>query len=331
MQYSEKELSQLIDQVKQELTACLNKAEVEDKTLAKSEDGEKPEHKEEPKHEEHEEHHEHEAKEHGDHEEGHKDHEGHEEHGEHEGHDYDEEDMMHMEKMYRSMSKGELKAHSDCISKCMGGSPSMAKAEIEQETPGKIPGAKSEASKAHGEVNKSEHANGGEMEGCEPGKIPGAKSEASDAHGKEINKAEIEACPPGKTPGAKSEASDAHGKEINKSMEKSENTGTDLLKSENDTLKSENAQLKKNFEAVEGFLKKLVEKTAPQGKAITSLDVIAKSETHSEEKTITKKEITEILTKKASDPLLKSEDREAINKYYLSGQVNVNGISHLLK
>jgi hypothetical protein len=329
MQYSEKEISSLIDEVTKEFTACFNKAEAEQVTLAKSEDGEK---KEEPKKEESEHKPEHQAKE-SDKEE-HKE-PGHEEHHEDgEGHDYDQEDMEHMEKMYRSMSKGELKAHNDCIAKCMGGS-SMVKGEIEQEqAPRKLPGAKSEASKGQEGINKAEHSSGGEIEKECIRKSPGAKSEASDTHGKEINKAEreIEPCPPGKLPGAKSEASDAHGKEINKSMEKSENTATDLLKSELEAKEAELSQLKKNFDAVQEFLAKLVKKTAPQGKAITSLDVIAKSEIISPaEKSLTKGEIHEVLKKKTSDPLLKSEDREVINKYYLSGQVNVNSISHLLK
>jgi hypothetical protein len=328
MQYNEKEFSLLIDEVAKEFTACLNKAEAEQTSLAKSEDGEKKEgHKEEsPEHESKEEGHE----EHKDHE----DHEDHEEHQEDEGHDYDQEDMEHMEKMYRSMSKGEIKAHHDCIQKCMGGSPSMAKGEIEQEqAPRKLPGAVSEASKGQEKINKAEHSSGGEIEKESIRKTPGAKSKASNTHGKEINKAEreIESCPPKKVPGAKSEASDAHGEEINKSMEKSENTETDLLKSELVAKDMELAQLKKNFDAVQEFLTKLVRKTAPQGKAITSLDVIAKSEVVSDEKPLTKGEIHEVLKKKTADPLLKSEDRDIINKYYLSGQVNINSIGHLLK
>ena len=79
------------------------------------------------------------------------------------------------------------------------------------------------------------------------------------------------------------------------------------------------------------FLTKLVKKTAPQGKAITSLDVIAKSETHVEEKTLSKGEIHEVLKAKSADASLKKSDRDAINAFYLTGQVNVNSISHLLK
>ena len=106
-------------------------------------------------------------------------------------------------------------------------------------------------------------------------------------------------------------------------MEKSENVEVDLLKAENESLK-------KNFEAVQEFLTALVRKTAPQGKAITSLDVIAKSESVHEEKPLTKSEIDKIL--KAKNPAsLEKSDRDAVNAYYLTGQVNVNSISHLLK
>jgi hypothetical protein len=277
MQYTEKDVAKLVADVEKAFTAHLAKAESD--VLAKSEDGEKdhedkkeheekPEHKEKPEHEA-KEHHE-EGEKHAEHEsEGEKKPEGHEEH---EGHDYDQEDMMHMEKMYRSMSKGEMQAHHECLSKCMG---------------------KAEAKPAEMTKNEAEgHKNGGEMSACEPKDGPGAKSPASKADGEQ--------------------------------MEKSENQEVELLKSEL------NAQ-KKNFEAFQELLTKLVKKTAPQGKAITSLDVIAKSEMPNEEKAISKKEIHEILTAKTADPSLKKSDRDAVNSYYLNGQVNVNSISHLLK
>jgi hypothetical protein len=107
-------------------------------------------------------------------------------------------------------------------------------------------------------------------------------------------------------------------------MKKTEVTEVQLLKSENESLK-------KNFEAVTEFLTKLVKKTAPAGKAITSLDVVAKSEGNGEEQSLTKSEINAILLRKSSDPSLQKSDREAINSYYLSGQANINSISHLLK
>lgn len=159
---------------------------------------------------------------------------------------------------------------------------------------------KSEAKPAEMSKNEAEgHKNGGEMSTCEPKDTPGAKSTASDAHGDK--------------------------------MEKSENNEFDLLKSELEAEKAEKADLKKNFEAVQEFLTKLVKKTVPQGKAITSLDVIAKSETSTEEKSLNKGEIHEILKSKSADPSLKKSDRDAINSFYLTGQVNVNSISHLLK
>ena len=109
--YTEKDVANLIAQVEEAFTSQLAKAET---SLAKSEDGESHRRKSmkrnpntkkslnmklrnmSPKHMK--------AKtEHG------------QEGEEHEGHDYDEEDMAHMEKMYRSMSKGEQKAHHDCL------------------------------------------------------------------------------------------------------------------------------------------------------------------------------------------------------------------------
>jgi len=337
-QYTAKDVSKLVADVEKAFTAHLAKAE--DMSLAKSEDGEKdheekhedkPEHDEKPEHEAKEEHHEDGEK----HEEKH-DHEG-EEHEDHEGHDYDEEDMAHMEKMYRSMSKGELAAHHGCIQKCMGkseGKPSeMEKAEIESCEPKNSPGAKSPASKAEGMQMKKADGCGGEMSASNPKGSPGAKSPASleqDKVSKEMHKTEtgkIESCQPGKTPGAKSPASKAEGVQ----MEKSENQEIELLKSELEAEKASKEDLKKNFEAVQEFLTKLVKKTAPQGKAITELAVIAKSETSNEEKSLTKGQIHEVLKAKTAEPSLKKSDRDAITSYYLGGQVNVNSISHLLK
>jgi len=291
--YTDKDVAKLIADVEKAFTAQLAKAE--DMSLAKSEDGEKDhedkeEHKEKPEHEKPFKHEakDGESKQHDDGEEHHdgndeshdendKEHGGQEEHheeGHDQGHDYDEEDMQHMEKMYRSMSPGEQKHHSDCLAKCMG----------------KTEAKPSDMSK--NENGSQKRGNGGEMSACEPKDSPGAKSEASKAHGDK--------------------------------MEKSENQEVELLK-------SELASQKEKFEAVQEFLTKLAKKAVPQGKAITSLDVIAKSETPSEEKTFTKAQITEILNTKTADPSLKKSDRDAVTSYYLNGQLNVNSISHLLK
>ena len=107
-------------------------------------------------------------------------------------------------------------------------------------------------------------------------------------------------------------------------MEKSENTEVELLKSELANERAEKAAIKE-------FLTAFAKKAAPQGKAITSMDVIAKSETPSEDKSLSKGEIHEVLKTKSADPSLKKSDRNAINAFYLNGQVNVNSISHLLK
>lgn len=117
-----------------------------------------------------------------------------------------------------------------------------------------------------------------------------------------------------------------------KTEESKPNQEVELLKSELTASNAKFEELKKNFDAVAAFLTKLVEKkTAPAAKAITSLDVIAKSEgAGEEEKTLTKSEIDSALNKKASDPSLKKADRDAINAYYLS-DAGINSINHLLK
>lgn len=88
--------------------------------------------------------------------------------------------------------------------------------------------------------------------------------------------------------------------------------------------------MKKNFDGVAELLTKLVKKTAPQGKAITNLDAIAKSESTTQEITLTKSEITAKLLQKSADPTLSKSDRDAINGFYL-GSGSINSINHLLK
>jgi hypothetical protein len=177
--------------------------------------------------------------------------------------------------------------------------------------------------------------NGG-IEDAAPHNALGPKSPASDANGAKINKSEaarrnggkIEEQAPHNSPGAKSPASKADGVQ----MEKSEgNVEVELLKSELEGAKAELAEIRKNYNGVETFLKKFVEKTAPAGKAITSLDVIAKSEGSEEEKTLTKSEIHSALLKKAATPTLSKSDRDAINAYCLGDNKDIKGISHLLK
>lgn len=114
------------------------------------------------------------------------------------------------------------------------------------------------------------------------------------------------------------------------SMSKSEpNVELELAKSEAAAEKAKAAELQKNLNGIQEFLTQLVKKV-PQGKAITSLEQVAKSEVVGDEKQLSKSEITSILMKKAADPKLEKTDRDAINAFYLN-QANFNTISHLLK
>jgi hypothetical protein len=169
-------------------------------------------------------------------------------------HGYDDEDMQYLEKMYRSMSKSELKLHHDTIRKTLDGMGMEKCGEMST-------------------MNKSEESS------------------------------VVQA-----------------------------NPELELAKSEILAIKAEKDELKKSMDAIQEFLTKLV-KTVPQRKAITSLDSITpinKSEGMNEEVELTKSEITAILTKKASDPKLSKEDREAINGFYMS-KPDINKIRHLLK
>lgn len=320
MQYTDKEMAKLINEVEQAFSAQLNKAEKlaksEEMSPKKEKDHEsmedesmEEEHKEAPKHEEHESM----------------------EHEEHEGeeHSMDPEEKEYMDKMYHSMTKHELKAHHESIKSALAKCGEM---QMEEDLhPGSKEGPDSKLPAESKEVQKSEDC----IESCAPGKTPGAKSEDSKANGEKINKSEherrnggnIEASAAGKTPGAKSEDSNAHGDKINKSESTKE---IELLKSEFQASKAKNEELKKNFEAVSEFLTKLVKKTVPQGKAIYSMDeVVAKSESSKEQLELSTKEITAILTKKTADATLAKSERELINAYY--NGASLNSIAHLLK
>ncbi len=113
-------------------------------------------------------------------------------------------------------------------------------------------------------------------------------------------------------------------------LEKSEpSLEISLLKSELEAAKAESEKGKQELEAVKSFLVKFVEKTAPAGKAITSLDIIAKTEDGKGEKPLSKSEIDAKLLAKAKDVSLSKSDREAINSYYFTKKIET--VSHLLK
>lgn len=103
----------------------------------------------------------------------------------------------------------------------------------------------------------------------------------------------------------------------------------ELLKSELAVEKTKSEESKKNLEAVVEGLTKFVTKAAPAGKSITSLDVIAKHEAPIKELNLSKNEVTSLLTKKASNPALSAQDKQAINDYYF-GSKNIEKVRHLL-
>ena len=113
------------------------------------------------------------------------------------------------------------------------------------------------------------------------------------------------------------------------SIQKTENVELELAKSEAAAAKAKAEELEKSMAGIQKFLTEFVKKT-PQGKAITSLEQISKTEVLKEEKVLSKSEISQILTRKAQDPSLTKTDRDAINAYYLN-QTDLKTINHLLK
>jgi hypothetical protein len=138
----------------------------------------------------------------------------------------------------------------------------------------------------------------------------------------------------------KSEA-EAHFKAISKvlgveNMSKSEESEeSKLIKSENDELKKQNETLKKNLDQITAILTKMVKPSAPSRKAIVSeAEFIKKSEaeTKTEEKdvkSLSKNEISQILTDKIRSGKLEKKDQDAIVSFY-EGKSKIETIKHLL-
>lgn len=334
MQYTEIELAKLIETVESEFTAHLNKAESEyklsaksksDTPLLKSEEKEEKDKKADEKHEDHDR--KEEKEDHDEHEKSAKESEDHEAPC-----DYDEEDLAHMHKMYKSMSQAERKAHHDSIRKAMDEHamgptgephPSAPAQPLKPETMGK--------------------AEDGLIEPCPPSGTVGPESPASKANGEKLDKYKMkkaehtresggeisETGDPKGPPGAKSPASDASKSvQMSSKIEKSE----EFLKSELEAEKAKSLELKKSLDAVSEFLTKFVNKLeAPRGKAVTEIAALAKNEDFAiSVNEMSKSDITAKLLQKSQDPNLSKSDREAINNFYLN-QTNVNTISHLLK
>lgn len=111
-----------------------------------------------------------------------------------------------------------------------------------------------------------------------------------------------------------------------KVVKKSENHLLPELKA----LRKENALLKKSLEELTGKFLNYI-----QGKAATrkTIDVLQKGEplVDGQQKTLSKSEIFEQLKQRVKDPTLSKSDRDAINRYLLEGQKDINLIKHLLK
>jgi hypothetical protein len=223
-------------------------------------------------------------------------------------------------------------------------SPEKKDAKPESKEEGKAPEHKEEGKAPEADAKAPEHKEEGKEAAPAPEANAEGKQEAGQEHGYDdedmehmhnmyasMSEGERKAHHDAIMKCAQANQAPAAPQGEGQAMAKSETatTETTLLKSELEATKAANEQLKKNLDGIQEFLTKLVKKT-PQGKAITSLDVITKSEGTQEDKQMTKSEINSILAKKSADPTLTKSDREAINAFYLN-DANFNTISHLLK
>ena len=133
------------------------------------------------------------------------------------------------------------------------------------------------------------------------------------------------------------------GEAANQEMSKSEEVKTGeedkLLKSENEALKAENEELKKSFSRVTDVLTKMFSKkeSAPKQKAVTSIEVMKKSEEEKapviEGKDVSKlstAQINSTLSSKIRNGDLKKSDKDAVQKYFDTNSKNIELVKHLL-
>lgn len=230
--------------------------------------------------------------------------------------DYDAEDLAHMDKMYASMSKGELLAHHDAVRKALDAQSAQAPAAAAPAPEAAAPAAPAPM------MGKSEKPGHSELKDENPelnSKATAKGSNTNAAYNKNSGGAQSATGEPNGSPGAKSPASTDQRNLDN------------MEKSEVEALKGQNADLKKSLDTATEFLAKLVGKIgAPKGKAVTEIAALQKSEGSSEGTEMSKAEVTQVLLRKSQDPSLTKSDREAINAYYLNN-ANYNTISHLLK
>lgn len=117
-------------------------------------------------------------------------------------------------------------------------------------------------------------------------------------------------------------------------MKKSEVETNDLHKSEIDAKDGEIVDLKKSLSKLTVAMTDFLKGKAPQRKAVTNIEYVAKSEEVKKEEIkenlneLSKKEISTRLTAKIRNGLDKSE-REKINEFY-NGDLKLDAIKHLL-
>ena len=125
--------------------------------------------------------------------------------------------------------------------------------------------------------------------------------------------------------------------ESNTDMKKSETETNDLHKSELASKDVEIGDLKKSIETLTTAMSKFVKARAPQRKAVTNIEYIAKSEgdvKKSEEKSedvskLSKSEISKRLSAKIRSGELKKSERDQITNYY-DNTIKFDKIKHLL-
>ena len=125
---------------------------------------------------------------------------------------------------------------------------------------------------------------------------------------------------------------------ITKSEVKADSSAEEVkvLKSENDSVKAENEDLKKSLDKLTQIVAKVFGKKseAPKQKAITSMEVVKKSEEETKVEAkdyskVSKEEINKALTAKIRSGKIEKNDKEAINNFIINNG-SIELIKHLL-
>lgn len=229
----------------------------------------------------------------------------------------DAEEFETIDDLYASMTKSEMEAHYSSLKKVM-----MAKAEEKEE--------EKEESKEHEEKEeKKKKEEKEEMEKC--GEMSAKKAEHAEGRAAEpMNEWRKKV----KEDGEHDEDDSAHALEQKaKAKQKQAAAEAHGVKKSEQSLIEENQELKKNLENLNELVNKLFSiKKAPEQKAITAANFIAKSEEVETEgfdvAEMSKGEVTAKLKTLDFQSLTKS-DRDAINNFYLKNG-SVDKIKHLI-